>query len=163
MFEHGADQVIYLGPDDALDRLVLEWVGRLVGVDPSEAGLWARAANRCAGAAPDEIQRFVRAERERDRLKALLDEEDILPASILVFGKSREPVVRQVGPRTFVCPGELGTGPAGVGLLSSGPSGELELSFFGPEGAAMGKHTFSAVARAGRFRVLDNGPSSEPA
>jgi len=62
LFEHGAEQVIYLGPDDALDRLVLGWVGRLVGGDPSESGLWARAAHRCAGAAPDEILEFVRAE-----------------------------------------------------------------------------------------------------
>ena len=40
--------------------------------------------------------------------KALLDEEDILPASLLIFGKHPVPLVRQVGSRTFISPGEIG-------------------------------------------------------
>jgi hypothetical protein len=188
LFEHGADQVIYLGPDDALDRLVLDWAGRLVGADPSETGIFRRAAERCAEGNPDEIARFVRAERERDRLKALrclpgpaartiellegrvavllydkalLDEEDILPASLLIFGKNKEPLVRQVGLRTFICPGELGTGRGGVGLLSTVPTGELDLVLLDPSGTTLEKHSMSAAPRSSRFRVLDSGPTSE--
>src|SRR5689334_22628204 len=129
LFELEAEEVIYLGADDALDRLVWDWARRLVGPDPSEEGLWARAAQRCGPGSPDAIDRFIAAERRRARLKALkcllaatsrtieiidgrvavllydkalLDEEDILPASLLIFGKSQEPVVRQVGSRTFI-------------------------------------------------------------
>src|SRR5262249_42570467 len=137
LFEYKAEEVIYLGPDDALDRLVLEWAERLVGSDPSQDGIWDRAALRCSWAKADEIDRFLAAELRRERLKALkclpaatsrtveifegrlavflydkalLDEEDILPATLLVFGKSREPLVRQVGTRTFISPGEMVSG-----------------------------------------------------
>src|SRR3954453_22825436 len=70
LFELEAEQVVYLGPDDALDRLVLDWARRLVGPDPSENALWERARSCCAASA-DEIDRFVANERRRDRLKAL--------------------------------------------------------------------------------------------
>src|SRR4051794_8518530 len=135
LFVHAAEQVIYLGADDALDRLVLDWAARLVGEDPTEEGIWRRAAERCVGADSAKVDAFVKAERERERLralmclpaatartieilegrvvvllydKALLDEEDIMPASLLIYGKSRDPLVRHVGSRTFIAPGELG-------------------------------------------------------
>ena len=135
LFEHHADEVIYLGPDDALDRLVLEWAGRLVGGDPSENGIWDRAAQRAARPGTTAIDRFVAAERKRERLEAL----KCLPAATaahrrdfrgagrgvslrqgaprrrrhlagLVAGLWQEPValVRQVGSRTFISPGEIG-------------------------------------------------------
>jgi hypothetical protein len=149
LFEHHAEQVVYLGADDALDRLVADWARRLVGADPSDEGIWDRAAARCLAASAEEIDRFVAAERRRERLKALkclpvatsrtiellegrvavllygkalLDEEDILPASLLIFGKSKEPLVRQVGSRTFVTPGEIGV-RSGVALFSDDDTG----------------------------------------
>jgi hypothetical protein len=39
--------------------------------------------------------------------KASLDEEDIVSAAVLVYGKSREPMVKQVGSRWFLSPGTL--------------------------------------------------------
>jgi hypothetical protein len=182
LFEHRADHVIYLGNDDALDRLVLDWVRRLVGPNASEEYLWERAADRCSPATPATIDRFLATERTRERLKALrclpgptsrtveiiegrlavllydkalLDEEDMLPASLLIFGKSKEPVARQVGSRTFVSPGELGTGKGGVALLADEPPGELRLSFFQPEGKLLESHRISATPM-GKFRVLDS-------
>jgi hypothetical protein len=47
--------------------------------------------------------------------KATLDEEDIVAASVLVFGKSDEEMMRKVGRRWFLSPGPLGS--AGVMLL----------------------------------------------
>src|SRR4029079_13686087 len=112
----------------------------------SEEGLWDRAAQRCGPGSPDAIDRFIASERRRARLKALkclpaatsrtveilegrvavllydkalLDEEDIMPASFLIFGKSRDPIVRQVGSRTFISTGELGTGAAELVLVSA--------------------------------------------
>jgi hypothetical protein len=184
LFELEADQVIYLGPDDALDRLVLDWARRLVGPDPSEQGLWKRAAERCGRASPDAIDRFIAAERRRERLralrclpvaasrtieilegrvavllydKAILDEEDILPASLLVFGRSKEPVVRQVGSRTFVSPGEIGGGSAGVALFSDDDNGDLTVSIYDLEGGIVESQVVPA-SRTGKFMVLDKAP-----
>ena len=39
--------------------------------------------------------------------KANLEEEDILPATLLIFGKSREPLIKQVGRRWFLSPGSF--------------------------------------------------------
>jgi hypothetical protein len=187
LFEYNAEEVIYLGPDDALDRLVLEWARRLVGTDPSQDGIWERAARHCSTARYDEIDRFVDAERKRERLKtlkclpaatsrtveifegrlavflhdkALLDEEDILPATLLVFGKSSEALVRQVGARTFVSPGEIAAGKGGVALFSDEPNGDLNVSLFEPGGTLLESHHVSS-ARIGKFRVLDKASSGE--
>jgi hypothetical protein len=205
LFEYKAEEVIYLGPDDALDRLVLEWVGRLVGTDPSQDGIWERAARHCSSARHEEIDRFVAAERKRERRheeidrfvaaerkrerlkalkclpaatartveilegriavflydKALLDEEDILPATLLVFGKSSEAIVRQVGTRTFISPGDLVNGKSGVTLFSDDPNGDLNVSLFEPGGTLLESHLVSA-SRTGRFRVLDKASPGEP-
>lgn len=128
------DRAIYLGVDGALDRVVRRWAAELVSGDPDENALWSRAAERCAHATPRQIDAFLAAERERRGLKvfqslpgdgtrvieilngkvavmlydkANLDEEDILPASVLVFGKSHEALVKQVGSRWFLSPGSF--------------------------------------------------------
>jgi hypothetical protein len=184
LFEQRAEQVVYLGPDDAVDELVRDWAQRLVGPQASEEHVWQRAADQCRSASAAEIERFLAAERMRNRLKALqclpgprcrtveiiegrlavllydkalLDEEDMLPASLLIFGKGKDPLVRQVGSRTFICPGELGDGPSGVALLSDEPNGELWASFYHPTGALLESHRLSA-ARVGKVRVLDSEP-----
>ena len=187
LFEFEAAPVIYLGPDDALDRLVLDWARRLVGDDPSQEGLWERAAKRCGTAGADEIDRFVAAERRRERLKALkclpvassrtieimvegrvavmlydkalLDEEDIMPASLLIYGRSPEPVVRQVGSRTFISPGELGGGQAGIALVSDDPSGDVTVSIYEPTGGLVESHVIPNT-RTGKFTVLEKASTS---
>jgi hypothetical protein len=132
--EIDAHRVVYLDVDDALDRVVRRWAEALVGPDPGEAAIFARAAEHCVEASPEQIDRFIFAEQERRRLqvfeslpgddsraiellhgrvvvmiydKALLDEEDIVSASVLAFGKSREPLVKHVGSRWFLSPGTL--------------------------------------------------------
>lgn len=180
LFQQQAEQVVYLGADDALDRLVLDWARRLVGDDPSDEGIWDRAAMQCVAASPEAIDRYVEAERRRERLKALkcvpatsrtiellegrvavllydkahLDEEDILPASLLIFGKNREPLVRQVGSRTFVSPGELGP-KSGLALFTDEPNGEISVSMYAPGGKLLESHQLVAP-RTGRFTVLDS-------
>jgi hypothetical protein len=131
--EVGVQRAVYLGIDYALDRVVARWAEQLVGPEPHEDAIFARAAS-CARAEPAEIDRFVAAEQERRGLKlfeslasnesraielmagrvivmihdkASLDEEDIVSAAVLVFGKSREPLVKQVGSRWFLSPGTL--------------------------------------------------------
>jgi hypothetical protein len=133
--EIAVDRAVYLGVDQSLDRLVRHWATELVGGDPTDDALWERAAERCVRALPEEIDQFIEAERERQSLKVFeslpgdgtrliellngrvavmiydkadLDEEDMLPASFLVFGASRQPLVKRVGSRWFLSPGVLG-------------------------------------------------------
>ncbi len=138
------ERVLYVGRDDALDRVVATWARQIVGLDASEHGLFDRAARRCAAASEEDIEKFVEAELARARLrifaslppapkrtielldgrvvcllydKALLDEEDILGASVIVFGKSATPLMRRVGSRVFVAPGMFGADGGGVAVL----------------------------------------------
>src|SRR5437867_7672986 len=64
------EKVIYLGDDDALDRVVANWAHELVGgADPGNSALFARAAARCTKATADQIDAFVASERARLRLQ----------------------------------------------------------------------------------------------
>lgn len=132
--EAGVDRAVYLGVDRALDAVIHRRAERLVGAAPDDASLWQRATDRCARATPAEIDAYLGAERERRALsifeslpddgtrlielldgkvlvmihdKGKLDEDDILPASLIAFGRSRQPLVRQVGSRWFLSPGSL--------------------------------------------------------
>lgn len=131
------DRAVYLGLDGAMDVAVSQWAADLVGGDASEQGVFARAAKTCVRATAEDIDRHLARERARGALrvfeslpnaetraiemlggalvvmihdKAWLDEEDMLPARVLVFGRSRSPVVKQVGQRWFLSPGSLAEG-----------------------------------------------------
>ncbi len=147
--EMQADKILYLGDDDGLDKVVAGWARDLVGADPGDEELFNRAAASCAEGSPADIDQFVSSERARLRLKvfatlskgsrtieildgrvalfvhdkAVLDEEDIVAASLLVFGKSDEPLLRRVGARTFVSPGPISAPEGGTALLDDGNGG----------------------------------------
>lgn len=151
------DRLIYLGIDGALDRLVLEWARALVGHDPSDEALFQRAAERCADASPAAIDDFVARERARARLKILeclpkasarvietlsgrvtlllydktkLDEEDLLSADLIAYGRSAEPVLKRSRDKIYVSPGPL-TSRGGLVLLESeGASKKLRISIY---------------------------------
>jgi predicted phosphodiesterase len=137
-------RAIYLGNDGTLDRAVAAWARKLVGDDPSDDAAWRRAAAIAVDGTPDALDRFVQTERARLRLKslealpeitsrtiemvgdrvavlihdkALLDEEDILAANLLIFGHSEGPLVRKIGARWFVTPGPIGSAGGGVAVL----------------------------------------------
>jgi hypothetical protein len=137
------NRAVYLGLDASLDRAVAAWARKLVGDDPSDDAAWRRAADVAIAGTPPEIDRFVAVERARMRLKTLetlptsgrtiemvgdrvavlihdkaaLDEEDILAANLLVFGKSSEPLVKKIGTRWFVSPGHIGAPGGGLAVL----------------------------------------------
>jgi hypothetical protein len=137
-------RAIYLGNDGALDRAVAAWARKLVGDDPSDDHAWRRAAEVSISGTHDDIDKFVAMERARIRLKtlealpeavartvemisdrvavlihdkALLDEEDILAANLLCFGKSDAPLVKKIGTRWFVTPGPIGCAGGGLAVL----------------------------------------------
>lgn len=168
------DRAIYLGADGALDRVVEAWATELVHGEPSDEAVWERASRGCARSEAAAIDEFLRRERKRGQLKvfeclphatartieifeglvavilhdkALLDEEDILPASILVFGKSREPIVHKVGPRTFVSPGPLGHPRGGLVLLAD-EAEAVVARFYARDGSCVGEHAVASLSRA---------------
>jgi hypothetical protein len=136
-------RAVYLGVDASLDKAVASWARKLVGDDPSDDAAWRRAADVAIAGTPPEIDRFVAVERARMRLKTLetlphggrtiemvgdrvavlihdkaaLDEEDILAANLLIFGKSIEPLVKKIGTRWFVSPGHIGAPTGGMAVL----------------------------------------------
>ncbi|AUX21692.1 hypothetical protein SOCEGT47_021790 [Sorangium cellulosum] len=174
--EGHAERVLYVAEDDALDRVVEGWAQRLVGADPTEGAAFARAL-RCAAATPAEIDAFVASERARLRLrllrslppgqrtieildgrvalfvfdKAALDEEDVVAASLLVFGKSSEPLIQRVGARTFFSPGPIGL-EGGAALLDDGQGG-VRIEVMNARGAVTAREIVGPAAVGPRMRV----------
>lgn len=178
-----AEKVLYLGDDGALERVVIGWAQEIVGADPREEALFERAAARCAKATSEEIDRFVEGERARLRLKvfvslpsgtsrsieildgrvaiflhdkASLDEEDIAAASLLVFGKSTEPLIRRVGARLFVSPGPIGGANGGSAVLDDGVGG-VKIEILNGAGAVTAHDLLATPAGAGKMRIQGGG------
>lgn len=171
-------RAIYLGADGALDRAVAAWARKLVGDDPSDDNAWRRAARIALDGTPEAIDKFVATERARLRLKALeavpehvgrtiemvgdrvavlvydkalLDEEDILAANLLFFGKSDGPVIKKVGARWFVSPGPIGCEGGGVAVLDDAGD-EVTVTIYDSGGRATAKETLT-VQRTTKLRV----------
>lgn len=171
-------RAIYLGNDGALDRAVAAWARKLVGDDPSDESAWRRAAEVACSGAFDKIDKFVAVERARMRLKslealpetalrtiemisdrvavlvhdkALLDEEDILAANILCFGKSEGPLVKKIGTRWFVSPGPIGSTGGGVAALDD-EQDEVVVTIYDAAGKPTHREVLS-VSRTAKLRV----------
>jgi hypothetical protein len=171
-------RAIYLGNDGALDRAVAAWAQKLVGDDPSDDAAWRRAAAVAVQGTAGAIDRFVAAERARLRLKslealpeqiartiemvgdrvavliydkALLDEEDILAANLLFFGKSDAPLVRKIGARWFVTPGPIGCEGGGIAVLDDEQE-EITVTIYDSAGKTSQRESLS-LHRATKMRV----------
>jgi hypothetical protein len=155
-------RAVYLGADNALEEMVALWAESLVGADPSDTGLWERALAVAATGTPAQLDSFLRAERARQRLRALerlpevelrtaemlgervaivvydkatLNEEDIYSATYLVFGKSPAPLMRRIGSRWFLSPGPIGCAGGG-GLVLDDSGDELTATTYDVDGRA---------------------------
>ncbi len=160
----GVQKVLYLSPDGALDQLARAWARTLVGSNPSDDALFARAALRCANASPEAIEAFVAAERARGRLRALsslpegatrtidffdgrvvlcmydksiLDEDDVIGATMFVYGRSNEPKIKRIGSRLFLTPGPLHGPHGGLAVLGEGPSGGVRVEIRNLDGSVL--------------------------
>ena len=136
-----ADRVVYLGIDDAMDQVVAGWAA-LLGASLPLATRAAALLDADATTIHAELER-EHARRRLGRLsslagpkaraielmqerlillvddKAILDEEDLIPASVIVFGRG-EPTLRRVGSRVFICPGMPAKRTQGLLLLDEG-------------------------------------------
>jgi hypothetical protein len=180
----GVDRAIYLGVDGALDVAVAKLAARAVGDDPTDDAAWRRALAVAMGGSPQEIDAFVRAERARQRLRVLeglpkvknartiemigdrvavllydkgyLDEEDIYGASLLVYGRSDEPMIKKVGTsRWFMTPGSITSKAGGVAVLDDAGE-EIVASIYGPEGSLTLKEPI-AISRATKMKIQGGG------
>jgi hypothetical protein len=174
------DRAVYLGVDGVLDEMVGGWAAALVQGEPSDAAVWDRAVHTCAKGSCQQIDAFLEAERRRQRLKvlqclphasartielfdtvvtvliydkALLDEEDMLPASILVFGRSSEPVVHRIGVRCFVSPGPANHPRGGLVLLSDENDDGITASIYAPDGKCVLTEVAASPNRGVRLTV----------
>jgi hypothetical protein len=180
------DRVLYLGKDDSLDRVVGSWAREIVGANPSQEALFARATRACVNAKPDEITDFVESERARRRLrvfasvplppgrtieildgrivvfvydKGALDEEDIGGASVLVFGRAETRVVHRVGSRAFVSPGPVRPPEsAGLAILDDDSPGCIVVEFLSSDGSVEHVERLEPKAGAGKMKVQGGGP-----
>ena len=171
-------RAIYLGIDGALDRAVAAWARKLVGDDPTDDNAWRRAADVAAKGTWEQIDKFVSTERSRMRLKtlealpegsartiemisdrvavllhdkAMLDEEDILAANIICFGKNDAPLVKKVGSRWFMSPGPIGVEGGGLAVLDD-ETDEVIVTVYDSSGKAKQREVL-AVTRATKMRV----------
>jgi hypothetical protein len=160
----GVQKVLYLATDGALDILARAWARSLVGNNPNEDSLFARATVRCANASPEAIEAFVVAERARGRLRALaslpegnrrtveffdgrvalfmydksiLDEDDVVGATLFIYGRSTEPKVKRIGSRMFITPGPLAGSQGGLAVLGEGPSGGVRIEIRNIDGSIL--------------------------
>jgi hypothetical protein len=167
-------RAIYLGADDALEETVSLWAESLVGPDPSDDGLWGRAFAVGNEGTPEQIDAFLRRERARMRLKslerlpqedlrsvemfgdrvailihdkALLDEEDIFSAALLIYGKSGGPLIKKIGQRWFLTPGPIGCEGGGAIVLDDSDD-EVVATVYDAAGRASRSEVLSATRTA---------------
>lgn len=161
------DQAIYLGEDDAAQQVARIWGEEIMGGDASEEGFLQEAKRLAIQGDPDQLELLLERDAQRRRLaalrqvpaaparavevmedrvllfvhdKATLDEDDIANASLIVYGKSREPALHRFGPRAFYTPGPLSY--CTVAVIEWREDAVLGLSQYNPEtGEPTGEET----------------------
>jgi hypothetical protein len=141
-----ADQVVFLGDGTFLERVLERW-GLDLGLDGGSKFL-DRAMAAASTGEPRAIEQFLSEDAGARRIvdvrrlpdpparaiellddrivllvhdKAVLDEEDIANAHVIVYGLSEEAQLRRFGKRAFFTPGPLASGR--VGILESSEEG----------------------------------------
>jgi hypothetical protein len=165
-------QVIYLGSDDAAGEIVERWARERLGPEQ----FLARGAELACSGSPDEIGALLREEDAAQRLmavrrlpdpparaiemmdtwlvlavhdKAVLEEDDIANAHVIVYGRAKEAAIKRFGPRCFFTPGPIAGGK--LGMLSLRADGQLDVSLLDLRGEVLA--TEALQAGAGRLVV----------
>lgn len=167
LLDAAVDQVVFLGDGKALDPVIDAWMAEL-GRDGEDAFLEQAAQLAIEGSVEaihtllsrDDVAARLGAIRKLpppptraielidDRIvlfvhdKAVLDEEDIANASVIVYGRSDESVVKRFGKRAFASPGPLAAGH--VLLLEPGEDG-LTLALYDVSGKPLVRETLGAT------------------
>lgn len=163
-----ADQVVFLGDGETAERAIAAW-SRELGSDPEIAFL-DRAAALAADGTPQQLFALLEKDAELARLaairklpppparavemlddrmvlfvhdKAILDEEDIANAHLIVYGKASESDLRRFGRRAFFTPGPLAGGR--VGVLESSEDG-VTVALYDLGGVPLWRETLAQAA-----------------
>ncbi len=178
LFELGADRVVYLGADDALDRAIAGWAAKLGA--PADEGSFLDEVALLAGDAPAEaLHDLLARDRKARRLndlaalpappsravemlddrvvlmvfdKSVLDEDDVANATAIVWGNAREPQLRAIGPRVFLSPGWIGVGINTHAALLEHDGEGLRCAIYDGSGSVKLEHRV-ALARGGKIGV----------
>ncbi len=160
------EQVIYLGVDGAVENVVADWSKQSLAEDD----FLARTAALCPSGSAEQIESLLAEDRAAQRLsavrklpdaparaiemldkwivlavhdKAILDEDDVANAHVIVYGKALEPDFKRFGPRSFLTPGPLSKGK--VGRLTLQPDGSLEIVLLDLQGNTVLREELSAA------------------
>jgi hypothetical protein len=164
-------QAIYFGVDDSIDAVVGNWAGEIMGGTADEDAFLTRAATLAVEGTPEAIAGLLNADTFARRLglvrklpqaparaiemldkwivlgvhdKAVLDEEDIANADVIVYGKADASHLKRFGPRAFFTPGPLSAG--NVGMLELMADGQLEVSVYDLTGTPVWSETLQSRA-----------------
>jgi hypothetical protein len=159
-------QIIYLGADSAPEAVVADWAEQ--GLDERDF-LQKGLELACSGSA-EQIAALLSEERAVSRLqriralpppparaiemmdrflvlgvhdKAVLDEDDIANAHVIVYGRGDEPSFKRFGPRCFFTPGPLTRGH--VGCLELMKEGHMEVRLLDLEGTLLWREPLLAA------------------
>lgn len=150
LFDLAVDRVVYLGADDTLDRAVKGWAAQL-GAPADDVSFLTEVALLAPDAPPDVLDDLLTRDGKRQRLadiagvpdardrcvemiegrvllmvydRAVLDEDDITNATVVVYGDALKPDARVIGPRGFLTPGGVASlGGAHVAVVEGLPAG----------------------------------------
>jgi hypothetical protein len=161
-----ADQIVYLGDASFLEVATTRWA-RELDVTTEDAFL-RRALDVAMSGSPDDVDDLLLRDTLTARLaqirklpppparaieliddrvvvfvhdKAVLDEEDIANAALVVYGRSAEANVRRFGKRLFLTPGPLEA--RHVGLVEDEADGAF-VSLVGLDGRAVSREALTA-------------------
>ncbi|MEZ4336006.1 MAG: hypothetical protein R3B82_05205 [Sandaracinaceae bacterium] len=172
------DQAIYLGDDpEALDELLQKWASEVFGeaydddaflrraAEVAERGdavaiegllhrdAWVRKLGRIRNLPPSPA-RAVEMIGDRILLavhdKAVLDEEDIANAQLIVYGRANEAELRRFGSRYFLTPGPLDAGQVAI-LETEGPN-DVVVALYETTGVPVSRQTLAR--RTGKVNVV---------
>jgi len=151
-------QIIYLGEDAALDEVAAQ----LAHEQLDETAFLQRGVELACHGTADALEQLLRADRESERLsvlrrlpeppacaiemlekwivlavhdKAVLEEDDVANAQVIVYGRADEAAFKRFGPRVFLTPGPLHKGC--VGSVSLRGDGSLDIAILDLEGTTL--------------------------
>lgn len=155
-------QAVYLGLDDAAQRTVQAWATRIAKTELGEAAFLRKAAALAQTGTAEDIGELLRSDEEVRRLscvrtippgparavemigdrmativydKGVLDKDDIANSTLLIYGKSKEDLLKRFGPRYFFTPGPLDNGK--VGIVEADDDGQITVGMFAPSGVPL--------------------------
>jgi hypothetical protein len=164
-----AEQIVFLGDGEFAERAIDAWA-REIGGEDVEAGFLGRAAELARAGSPAQIEALLEGDALVEQLarirkippppgravellddrvvlfvhdKAVLDEDDIANAHLVVYGRGPGADIRRFGRRIFFTPGPISGGH--VGVLESGDDG-VSIALYDLSGMPVWREALAAPA-----------------